>query len=127
MKPSLPIVTNTQQQHPSSLHPPTVDPEFNHLSGLSRAAECLRYVLLRWEFWASPSGDMRNWLRENTRIGALLLIPAILVMPVIGLILWQLSGWLSMLTSIFGHVIVLPILVLLAFVVLRTVVALLKR
>ena len=48
-------------------------------------------------------------------------------MPVIGLILWQLTGCLTMLTTIAGKLIVLPILILMVFVVVRIVFALLKR
>ncbi len=106
---------------------PAVDPEFQRLNGLQRAAESLRYVFLRWEHWVSPSGDMREWLRHNACIGAWLLIPAIVVMPAIGLILWQVTGWLSMLTSIAVKLIVLPVLILLAFVVIKIVVACFRR
>ena len=112
----------------NSIQPPQVDSQFHRMNGLQRATESFRYVILRWEHWVSPSGDIREWLRHNTRIGAWLLIPAIFVMPVIGLILWQLMGWLSMLTSIAAKLIVLPILILVAFVVIKIVVAaLLKR
>ena len=78
-------------------------------------------MLLRWEHWASPTGDIREWLRHNTRVGAWLLMPAI------GLILWQVDGWLSMLMTIFGHLIVLPVLILMTFVVIKIVTALIKR
>ena len=97
------------------------------MNSLQRAAESFRYVLLRWEHWVSPSGDMREWLRYNSCVGAWMLIPALFVMPVIGLILWQVSGWVSMLTTIVGHLIVLPILVLLVFGVFRIVTAFIKR
>ena len=113
--------------HSKPVSPPAVDNEFHRLDGLQRATESLRYVVLRWEHWVSPGGDIREWLRQNTRIGVLLLIPSICVMPVIGLILWQLNGWMSMLTSIVGGLIVLPILILLALFVVRIVVALFKR
>ena len=106
---------------------PTVDPEFQRMDGLQRAVESFRYVLLRWEQWASPNGDIREWLRHNTRIGAWLLIPAIFVMPVVGIILWQLTGWLTMLTSIAGRLIVLPVLILLVLLVIRIAVTLIKR
>ena len=102
---------------------PTVDSELHRMNGLQRATESFRYVLLRWEHWVSPTGDMREWLRRNTRLSALLLIPALFVMPIIGLILWQVSGWLNLLTSIAGRL----ILVLVAFVVITIVVALFKR
>ena len=113
--------------HPEPVPPPTVDPEFTKMNGLQRATESLRYVLLRWEHWVSPNGDIREWLRCNTRIGAWLLIPAVCVMPAVGFVLWQITGWVAMLTSIAGRLIVLPILILVAFIVIKIVVALLKR
>ena len=95
---------------------PTVDPEFHRMNGLQRAVESLRYVLLRWEHWVSPHGDIREWLRQNTRVGAWLLIPALFMMPFIGLILWELTGWLALIA---GRLVVLPILILVAFVAVR--------
>ena len=106
---------------------PMVNTSWQQLNGLQRATASFLYVLLRWERWAFPRGDIREWLRHNTRVGALLLIPALFVMPAVGFILWQLTGWLTMLTSIAGRLIVLPILVLVAFVVIRIVVAFFKR
>ena len=106
---------------------PTVDSEFHQMNGLQRATESFRYVLLRWEHWASPNGDIREWLRNNIRVGAWLLIPALFVMPVVGFALWQVSGWIAMLTSIAGRLVVLPILILMALTVIRIVTALFKR
>ena len=113
--------------HPEPVSPPTVDPEFRKMTSLQRAAESLRYVLLRWEHWVSPGGDVREWLRHTTRMGAWLLIPALCVLPFIGFVLWQFTGWLAMLMSIAGRLIILPVLILLALVVIKIVVALLKR
>ena len=48
-------------------------------------------------------------------------------MPVVGFILWQVTGWLSMLTAIAGKLIFLSILILVAFVVIKIVVAFFKR
>ena len=112
---------------PKPVQKPTVDPRLKKLDALSRSTECLRYSLLCIEFWLSPGGSIREWLRHNVRIGAWLFIPAVFVMPAIGVILWQLTGWLSMLVSIADKLIVLPILILLAFVVVKIVVTLLKR
>jgi hypothetical protein len=108
---------------PKPVKSPQIDPEFLNLSGFQRATESFRYCLLRWEHWASPQGDMREWLRHNSHVAAWLIIPAILVMPATGLILWHLTGWLSMLTTIAGKLLVLPILFLLAFFVIRMVAA----
>lgn len=76
---------------------------------------------------AFPDGTVREWLRHSARIGVWLLIPAICVMPLFGFILWQFAGWLALLTSIAGRLIVLPVLIMLAFVVIKIVVALIKR
>ncbi len=106
---------------------PTVDPNFQRMNGLQRAAESFRYVLLRWEHWVSPRGDIREWLRRNSYASAWLLIPAIFVMPIVGLILWQVIGLLSMFASIAAKLIVLPVLVLCAYVAIRIVAAVFKR
>ena len=112
---------------PEPIQKPTVDTHLNNLSPLSRSTECIRYSLLSIEFWISPDGHLREWLRRNLMLYAWLIVPAIFVMPAIGFILWQLTGWLSMLTGIVGKLIFLPILILLAFVVVKIVVTILKR
>ena len=113
--------------NPKPVASPQVYADIGKLTGLQRAIESFRYVLLRWEHWVSPSGDMREWLRHNTRLGVWLFIPAIFVMPAVSFALWQLTSWLSMLTSIAAKLIVLPLLTLVAFVVIKIVVALFKR
>ena len=112
---------------PEPIQKPTVDTHLKDLAPLARSTECIRYSLLNLEFWISPEGHAREWLRRNIRIGAWLFIPAIFVMPAIGFILWQLTGWLAMLMSIVGKLIALPLLILLAFIVIKIVLALLKR
>ena len=100
---------------------------WRRLNWLQRSAASWLHFFLYVERHVSPDGKLRVWLRQNTRIAAWLFIPAMLVMPVISLILWQLTGWLALLTSIAGKLIVLPVLILLAFMVIRIVVTLLKR
>ena len=111
---------------PKPVRPPVVDIDFSHMSSLQRAGETFRYNLLCWEHWASPKGNIRAWLRLNFIVFAWLIIPVVFVMPIIDLVLSQLTGWLTMLTTITGKLIVLPILFLLVLIVLR-IVALLKR
>ena len=91
------------------------------MNGLQRVVECFRYTILSVEHWISPDGHLREWLRRNLLLGAWLIVPALFVMPIIGLILWQLTGWLNMLS---GRFIILPLLILL---VIRSVFAFLKR
>ena len=106
---------------------PMVNTSWRHLNGLQRSANAWLWFFLRLERYISPDGKLREWLRRDARMSAWLLIPAMLVMPIVGLILWQLTGWLTMLTSIAGKLIVLPILILVAYLVIRIVVALFKR
>lgn len=115
------------QWKPQPICKPMVDKNVGRLDGLTRSTECFRYVVLSVEFWISPDGCVREWLRNNVLLFVLLIIPAFLVMPVIGLILWQLTSWLSMLQTIAGKLIILPILSLVALLVIKTFIALIKR
>jgi hypothetical protein len=111
---------------PKPIDPPKVDPDLHHLDGLTRSAESFRYSILSIEWWVSPNGRLREWVKHNTHLAAWLIIPAILVVPVVTFILWQLAKWVTMLTSITGHLIILPILALVAALVILVVIAIVK-
>jgi uncharacterized membrane protein YphA (DoxX/SURF4 family) len=108
---------------PKHIEPPQVDPELPHLDCLTRSAESIRYSLLSIEFWISPNGQVREWLRHNARVASWLAVPAFLVLPLVVLILFQAVKAVVMLTSIAGHMVVLPILALVAAVVILVVVS----
>ena len=91
--------------------PPAIDPRLEELNAVVRSTECLRHFVLSIEFWISPSGQLRQWMKLNVCLAAFLLIPAIVLMPIIGLVLHEVDGWLSMLLSIAWKLIVLSILV----------------
>ena len=101
-----------------------VNNPWHRMNWLQRSTASWLHVVLHVEHQLSPDHQLRRWLHQNARVGVWLLIPAVLVFPVVTLILWQVNSWLSMLTSIFGHLIILPVLVLLAFVSIRLVTAL---
>lgn len=111
---------------PTPISPPQVDPELPHLDGITRSAESIKYSILSVEWWISPNGRVREWLRHNTHLAAWLIIPAMLVVPVVSFVLSQVMHWTAMLTTITRHLILLPILVLLLVVVLILVVAVVK-
>ena len=115
-----------QSWKPAPIDPPTVDPDLQHLHPLTRSAESIRYSILRIEWWISKGGVVREWLRHNTHLAAWLIIPAVLVVPVVTFIVWQVAKWLSVLTSIAGYLVVLPILALLAAIVMLIVIAIVK-
>lgn len=111
---------------PTPIQPPVVDPEFPKMSGLERSAESVRFNILSLEYWLSASGRLRTWVNNNMLIAALLSIPVFIVMPLIGLMLWQLVLWIGMLVSLAGGLVLFPILALVAMLVITVIVNIIK-
>ena len=112
--------------HPTPIDPPKVDPEFPAMCGLQRSAESVRYSILSLEYWLSASGKLRIWVKNNMLLASLLAVPVLIVMPLIGLMLWQLVSWIGMLVSISGSLILFPILALIAVLTIVVIVNLIK-
>ena len=104
------------QWKPQPVNPPKVDPQLPKLDPLTRAAEAIRHALASLEFWISPDGQVREWLRHNSRLAFILAIPVFLVLPVVTFGLWQFVSWLTAILSIAGKLIIIPILIVLAAV-----------
>lgn len=111
---------------PKAVKPPVVDPQIEKLSPLQRSAEVVRYSVLSIEFWISPNGQVREWLRNNLLLAVILAIPAFFVLPTITFALWQFVSWLVALVAIAGNLIVFPVLALLAVAVIAVAVMILK-
>jgi hypothetical protein len=75
----------------------------------------------------SPNGKIREFIRINTVAACLLLIPALLILPIIGFILWHVSGLVSLLLEIVIKLVVIPILVLLGMLITRFLIKLLRK
>jgi len=112
--------------NPKPVDPPTVDPDIVSLDGLSRSAETIRYSILSFEFWLSPKGQVREWIRHNSRLAILLAAPAFLILPIVTFALWQFVSWMMALVLIAGRLIVFPILALLTSAVIYVTVLILK-
>jgi len=112
--------------NPVPIEPPKVDPEFPEMCGLQRSAESIRYGILTFEYWVSASGKLREWVRNNMLLASLLAVPILIIMPLIGLMLWQLMSWISMLTSLAGSLILFPILVLVALLCVVIIINIIK-
>ena len=110
--------------NPQPIEPPKVDPDLPKLTGLQRATESLRYSLLSLEWWLSPNGKLREWLRFNGKISSILLIPAVLVMPLITLVVWQVATWVIYLVQIASNLIILPLAAIAAAILIGGVVLL---
>ncbi|MGC3990615.1 MAG: hypothetical protein QM796_13230 [Chthoniobacteraceae bacterium] len=85
-----------------------------HLDGLSRSAESIRYSILSLEFWISPNGQVREWLRHNTRLAVFLGIPALLVFPIVIVLLCQFA---AILTKFILGLILAAVLFIIAFLI----------
>jgi hypothetical protein len=111
---------------PKPIDPPKPDPEIEKMSGPQRSAEVIRYSILSVEYSLSPFGRLREWIRLNSKLSMILLIPALLVLPLITWIIYLVAGWVAMLVGLAGNLIVLPIAVLIAVVCFRVVTCVLK-
>jgi hypothetical protein len=112
--------------NPRPIEPPKVDPELTTLDGLQRVVESFRYTALTLEWWLSANGKLREWLRLNSKIGSVLVIPAVIVVPLISFILWQIAKWTGWLVSIAGNLILFPMAALVAVIVILAVIAVLR-
>ena len=112
--------------NPESIEPPKVVPELEDLDPVTRSAEVIRFSLLSLEWWLSPQGKLREWLKLNGRIASILVVPAVLVMPLVTLILYQVAKWMSWLTGIAGHIVLFPLIALAGLIVSLLVVAILR-
>ena len=112
--------------NPERIEPPKVDPELDDLDPATRSCEVIRFSLLSLEWWLSPNGKLREWLKLNGRIASVLVIPAVLVMPLVTLIIYQAAKWMGWLVSIAGHMILFPLVALAGIVVALVVVAILR-
>ena len=96
------------------LPPPAINPELEMLSAIPRSAECLRHFVLSIEYWISPNGRLRQWVKLNVLVASWLVVPAVVLMPVISLVLHEVDGWLSALVSIVLKAMLLSALVTVA-------------
>src|ERR1700688_4733487 len=88
----------SKTQGPSGLTPldsPRIDPQLTKLTPLERAAEVLRYSVLRAEYWLSPNGAMRQRVRFALRIWIYVMIAA-LIAPGITTVIQHVTGWTAM-------------------------------
>jgi len=96
---------------------PSVDPEFPHMDSITRATESWRYSILSLEFWLSPSGFIREWIRQVVRFALFLGAPVLLVVPLVTFLLASLLKWTVLITTIAWKLILLVMVFLVGGVV----------
>src|SRR6266404_7320925 len=73
------LLTTPESSELTQLTPPRVDPKLTSLTPLERAAEVLRYSVLRAEYWLSPEGAMRQRVGFAVRLWIYVVIAALIV------------------------------------------------
>ena len=102
-----------QRWQPVPLQVPMVDIDLPYLSAIERSAEVLRYTCSRLEYWLSPQGMLREWLRFNLRIACVLVVPALVVAPLVTLALGQFRAWVDLIVSTTSNLVLFPLSALL--------------
>jgi hypothetical protein len=92
----------------TQLNPPLVDPKLTSLTPLERAAEVLRYSVLRAEYWLSPDGAMRHRVRFALRLWIYVMIAALIV-PAVTAVIQHLTGWTAMSVEIVRNIAQIPL------------------
>ena len=82
---------------PMPLDEPVPDENLDEYDFLTRAAEALKYQVLRIEYNLSSGGRLRNWLKLNMLAFLILAIPALLILP-------PLAAIMSGVASITGYI-----------------------
>lgn len=75
--------------NPTPIDKPAVHRSLPHLPWPQRVGGVLTYSMARMEYWISPSGILREWLRLVVKISLYLAIPAFLLVPIITLLLME--------------------------------------
>ncbi len=89
------LLTTPESSELTQLKPPRVDPKLTKLTPLERAAEALRYSVLRAEYWLSPEGAMRQRVRFALRLWIYVMIAA-LIAPGVTAVIQHITGWTAM-------------------------------
>ena len=98
----------TESSEPTQLTPPRVDPKLTNLTPLERAAEVIRYSVLRGEYWLSPDGAMRQRVRFALRLWIYVMIAAFIA-PSVTAVIRHVTGWTTMSTEIVRNIVQIPL------------------
>ena len=85
---------------PAPLATPVPVETLSVLDFMERSAAALAYQVLRLEYALSPAGHLRAWAMLSLKIGLMLAIPAILVVPPVTWILSGMATWSAHLAAI---------------------------
>ena len=102
------LLTTPESSELIQLTPPRVDPKLISLTPLERAAEVIRYSVLRAEYWLSPEGAMRQRIRFAVRLWVYVMIAA-LIAPSVTAVIQHVTGWTTMSAEIVQNIAEIPL------------------
>jgi len=89
---------------PQPLSPPRIDPSLPTLPALQRGLEVIIYSLAATEYWLSPGGWLRAWVRLNLLITIVLAVSGVTVLPIVTAVFTEMSTWTGLADSMVGDV-----------------------
>lgn len=84
---------------PTPIEPPQVDEDLTKLPPIERSSEVIRYSVLKMEYWISPNGRLREWLRFNLALALIIGIPALFIVPIVTLLLGSFVTWTDLMAA----------------------------
>lgn len=106
--------TFTKHWQPKALDKPKVDQDLHRLSSIERVAEVLRFMLHRLEYWISPLGHLREFIKLNFRLAIAIALPVLMVAPLVTMALDQMKAWINLLTQTLSSFVLFPLSVVLS-------------
>jgi len=88
---------------PEPVRPPRIESDLVARPGFERALLALGYGFRRFEYFLSPRGTLREWIRLCLFIGTALLVASFLVVPPLGLLVSELVLVAGSLSAIAQH------------------------
>ena len=104
---------------PRPLSIPAIDPNLHTLHPLVRTAEVLRFALHRLAFWLSPNGLLREWLRLNLLLAALVAITGLILAPLVTVLLGEIAMWVALILQIVTGIFSIACIAVAGFILLR--------
>lgn len=93
---------------PVPIDQPTVDPKLTQLGSIERAGEVLRFSVRRFEYWLSPRGTLREWVRLNLKLALFLGIATLVLTPVLTMLFRSVASLTTILIDIAKNLVLLP-------------------
>lgn len=110
--------------NPKPVTVPEINPKAFERHPLVRASEILRYSLHRLEYWVSPNGMLREWLRLNLLLAFLVGITGIILAPLVTILLGEIAEWIQLILQIVTGLVSIALAAIFFFVLLRVFVTL---